>query len=668
MAAGSTKAESDCTEVLGRSGALARHIPGFRPRDAQQHMAEAVSHALRSRGRLVVEAGTGTGKTFAYLVPAILSGLRVIASTGTKNLQEQLYFKDLPLVKKALGRPLRTALLKGRGNYLCLHRLDLAEAGGRLRHRERLRELGAIREWSIRTDSGDIAEVPSVREDSPIWPRVTSTADNCLGSECPRYSDCFVVKARRRAQETDLLVINHHLLLADLSLREEGFGEVLPGADAVVIDEAHQLPHVASQFFGASVSARQLQELVRDARSEYLRVAGDMPDLERMLDTLDAAVQRADEAMGQTPFRLSWDEAVHRRAIRGALETLDTALADACGALAEVAERARGLDQCHRRTRALLTTLRLMLEPQQQTPTLDADSPADEEAKDDSVRGDLIRWMEKFGRGFVFRATPMDIAPLFSRVFAQPLAWIFTSATLAVDGRFDHFCDGIGLEDATTLALESPFDYRHNALLWLPQGLPTPDSPDFTHAALRAIRPVIEATRGGVFLLFTSYRALHAAAAWLGSNLSRPLLVQGEQSRGELLQRFREQGDSVLLGTSSFWEGVDVRGSALSLVVIDRLPFSSPGDPVLKARLDALRRRGLSPFTHYQLPQAVIALNQGAGRLIRDYDDRGVLAVCDPRIEQKGYGRVFLNSLPPMAITRDRDRTLSFLQTMSAEA
>lgn len=632
-------------------------------------MAKAVDGALHSRGRLVVEAGTGTGKTFAYLVPAILSGLRVIVSTGTKNLQEQLYFKDLPLVRKALGRPLRTALLKGRGNYLCLHRLDLAEAGGRLRHPGRLRELRTIREWSIRTDSGDISEVPSVREDSPIWPRVTSTTDNCLGTECPRYNDCFVVKARRRAQDTDLLVINHHLLLADLSLREEGFGEVLPGADAVVIDEAHQLSHVASQFFGASVTARQLQELVRDARSEYVRAAGDMPDLENTLDTLEATVQHADDAMGMTPFRLTWAEALQRHVIREAMGTLNGALADVCAALGDVAERARGLDQCHRRARALSTTLGLMLEPEQQAAVGEAEAEGEgAETGSDATQTELIRWMEKFGRGFAFRATPMDIAPLFSRVFAQPLAWIFTSATLAVDSRFDHFCETIGLDNAATLALESPFDYRHHALLWLPQGLPTPDAPSFTRAALQEIRPLIEATPGGAFLLFTSYRALHEAEAWLSLHLSRPLLVQGEQARGELLQRFREQGDSVLLGTSSFWEGVDVRGSALSLVVIDRLPFSSPSDPVLKARLDALRRRGVSPFMHYQLPQAVIALKQGAGRLIRDYDDRGVLVVCDPRIEQKSYGRIFLDSLPPMTVTRDKNQTLGFMETMDIEA
>jgi len=653
--------KQDAAAALGPGGALAHRVAGFRARSAQQRMASAVEQALQDRGRLVVEAGTGTGKTYAYLVPAILSGMRLIVSTGTKNLQEQLFFKDLPVVKEALGRPLRSALLKGRSNYLCLHRLDLAESSGRMRHPQRLRELAAIRDWSLRTDSGDVSEAPAVREDSPVWPRVTSTADNCLGSECPRYADCFVVKARRRAQDTDLLVVNHHLLLADIALREEGFGEILPGADAVVIDEAHQLPSVASQFFGEAVSARQLHDLVRDAQAEYWRSAGDMPDLARTLEALEDAVQSADRTMGATPFRLAWDEALARAQTREALQTLAPALSRAEQALATVAERARGLEQCHARARALLATLEHMLGAGE------TDTSAGE-AGTAPAQPELIRWMENFARGFALRATPMDTAPLFARVFAQPVGWVFTSATLAVDERFDHFCERIGLEEPTTLALESPFDYARNAVLWLPQDLPMPDAPGFTHAAMQALQPVIDACPGGAFLLFTSYRGLHQAEAWLRARLSRPLLVQGEQSRGELLQRFRDQGGSVLLGTSSFWEGVDVRGEALSLVVIDRLPFSAPGDPVLKARLEALRRRGLSPFTHYQLPQAVIALKQGAGRLIRDYDDRGVLVVCDPRIERKSYGRVFLNSLPPMPVVHDRQRVRHFLQSMGAEA
>lgn len=644
---------------LGGGGSLARHIDGFRPRAEQQRMAAAVEQALQARTRLVVEAGTGTGKTFAYLVPAILSGLKVIVSTGTKNLQEQLFFKDLPVVQVALGRPLRTALLKGRSNYLCLYRLELAESrqGGRNAHHAR--ELHAIRQWSVRTHSGDISEVEAVREDASVWPSVTSTADNCLGSECPRFGDCFVVKARRRAQDTDLLVINHHLLLADLSLREDGFAEILPGVDGVIVDEAHQLAQVASQFFGASVSARQLSDLARDARAEYLRVAGDMPELEDLLRTLDDEVEVADRAMGDQGFRLAWGEALGRPLIAELLGRLQGALADVTEALDAVSERGRGLEQCHRRARSLLQTLQLMAGSESDEAEPESDS--EEQAQ---RPGELIRWMENFRRGFIFHTTPMDVAPLFARVFAEPVSWVFTSATLAVDARFDHFCATLGLQETTTLALDSPFDYRRNALLWLPAGLPDPNSAQFTRCALECLQPLLAATPGGAFLLFTSYRALHEAESWLRRHTARPLLVHGEQSRGELLRRFREQGNSILLGTHSFWEGVDVRGGALSLVVIDRLPFRHPSDPVLKARLEALARRGRSPFMHHQLPQAVIALKQGAGRLIRDYDDRGVLVICDPRLSEKRYGKVFLNSLPDMPITRDRQAAERFLRSL----
>lgn len=650
----------DSAEALADDGPLARHVSGFRARDAQQRMATAVEGALSGHGRLVVEAGTGTGKTFAYLVPAILSARKLIVSTGTKNLQEQLFFKDLPVVREALGRPLRSALLKGRANYLCLHRLDMAESGERFPRPQQVRELRAIRDWSVRTDSGDVSEVEAVREDSPVWGRVTSTADNCLGSECPRFADCFVIKARRRAQETDLLIINHHLLMADLSLREEGFGEILPGVDGVVIDEAHQLPHVASQFFGSSVSGRQLLDLVRDARAEYAQTAGDMPELEAVLADLEAETERTDRILGEQTFRLPWGEALERPAMRDAVDGLRQALDATAGALGDVAERARGLDQCHRRAEALRQTLALM--ESQETATAEADDPEEE------ATPEVIRWMENFRRGYVFHATPMDIGPLFQRVFGEPRSWVFTSATLAVNGRFEHFCDNIGLHDAETLALESPFDYRNNARLWLPRNLPSPNGPRFTESMLEALRPVMDATPGGIFLLFTSYRALHEAEHWLRAHSRRPLLVHGEQSRGELLRRFRDHGDSILLGTHSFWEGVDVRGGALSLVVIDRLPFKHPSDPVLKARLEALERRGLSPFMHYQLPQAVIALKQGAGRLIRDYDDRGVLVLCDPRLTEKRYGRVFLNSLPDMPVVRDRDAIVAFFNELERQS
>ncbi len=639
--------------VFGVTGPLANQVTNYRERQEQIDMATGVAAALEQQSRLVVEAGTGTGKTFAYLVPALLSGRRVIVSTGTKNLQEQLFYKDLPVIRKSLGVSVRLALLKGRGNYLCLHRLERAESSGRIRNPAVLAELRAIREWSIRTRSGDISEVEAVREDAQVWPRVTSTADNCLGTECPLYANCFVVKARRAAQEADVVVVNHYLLFADLSLREEGFGEVLPGADAIILDEAHQLPHIASQFFGQALTSRQLHELVRDTRAESREIAGELPQLEEALGQVEQAAADLEAALHGLARRSAWQEACGDDTSQAGLDALEAALSDAGAELKVVAERSRGLETCERRAALLLQRLRLLRKP---------DVPnSGENAPDEDLAEQSVRWVEKPNRGFVLHATPLDVAPTFRRVFdAQPTAWIFTSATLSVDGRFDHFTTALGIPEAETLALDSPFDYAGNALLYLPPDMPDPAARDYTRRVVDAALPAIRASGGGAFLLFTSHRALREAADYLVPRREFSLFVQGEQGRGELLSRFRAQGNGVLLGTSSFWEGVDVRGAALRVVVIDRLPFSSPGDPVLKARLDALRTRGESPFTSYQLPQAVITLKQGAGRLIRDHHDYGVLVLCDPRLRSRGYGRVFLNSLPEMPCTDDEEAIRSF--------
>lgn len=643
---------AEYSDIFGAAGPLAANISGYRERAEQRLMAEQVGATLERQSRLVVEAGTGTGKTFAYLVPALLSGHRVIVSTGTKNLQEQLFHKDLPVIRNALGVPVRLALLKGRSNYLCLHRLERTESAGNIRDPSLLGQLRVIREWSIRTRSGDISEADGVREDATLWPRVTSTAENCLGTECPQYSKCFVVKARRAAQEADVVVVNHYLLFADLSLREEGFGEVLPGADAVILDEAHQLPHIASQFFGQSLTSRQLLELTRDARAEYAEIAGDTPELEDALDMLERAASQLDVALARVAPRAAWQDACGGSETAAALNALDSTLDDAGTQLSALAERSRGLESCQRRAAAMLLRLRLLQR--------EAESKIDGDAED-AVAERFVRWVEKLKRGFVLHATPLDIAPTFRRVLeAHPAAWVFTSATLSVDGGFDHFTAAIGIPEADTLALESPFDYARNALLYLPPHMPDPATQDYTQHVVDAALPVMRASGGGVFLLFTSHRALRDAADYLAPQVEFPLFVQGEQGRGELLARFREQGNGILLGTSSFWEGVDVRGAALKVVVIDRLPFSSPGDPVLKARLEAMRARGESPFTSYQLPQAVIALKQGVGRLIRDHRDHGVLVLCDPRLLSRGYGRVFLNSLPDMPRTRDEDTVRAF--------
>jgi ATP-dependent DNA helicase DinG len=619
-------------EVFGPGGDLARAIDGFSTRPQQQAMAQRVAAAIGAAQTLICEAGTGTGKTFAYLVPALLSGRKVIVATGTRNLQDQLYHRDIPAIRRALGVPVQVALLKGRSNYLCRHRLARAEADPAALRPEVRRDLRAVRDWASATRIGDIAEVP-LPEDAPVWPTVTSTTDNCLGQDCTEWHRCHLVEARRRAQEADLVVINHHLLCADMVLREEGFGEVLPGADAIIVDEAHQLPDVAAQFFGHSLSSRQLLDLSRDLAAVQRTEAGDAPQLRQLAEALAALVPRIRLAFGATDRRGAWHELDSTGTVVRGLAELDELLETADAVLEPLAGRCRELEQCYARSRALGQRLRGIVEGE------------------DAAR---VRWFELHGQGFRLHQTPLEVADVFSAYQQhQRIAWVYTSATLAVDGSFAHFAAQVGAEEAATSHWDSPFDYAHQSLLFTPPGMPEPTHPDYDLKVADAALRVIAVTRGRAFCLFTSHRALRRTAAYFAGRLDYPLLVQGQAPRGELVDRFRQLGDAVLLGTSSFWEGVDVRGEALSCVIIDRLPFASPGDPLLQGRIDALQRRGINPFRAFQLPKAVITLKQGAGRLIRDSTDRGLLVLCDPRLHSRSYGRVFLASLPPMARSRD---------------
>jgi ATP-dependent DNA helicase DinG len=639
---------SDALERLfADGGPLAAQIPGYRLRPQQLELARAILEAVERHAPLVAEAGTGTGKTLAYLAPALLAGGKVIVSTGTKTLQDQLYDRDLPAVRAALASGAVTALLKGRANYVCLHRLERAAGEARLGSREEAAQLRRIERFAAASASGDRADLPDVADDAPVWQHATSTRENCLGQECPRYQDCFVMKARRGALAADVVVVNHHLFFADVVLRDEGVAELLPACNTIIFDEAHQLPDTARLFFGESVSSGRLVDLARDARLELRAAGGAVPEFDALAGRLEKAARDLRLCFGTDGARLAWAQAAAKPDFNGALATLAAALGEFASALEALAERAEGIAACARRAQEARATLLRVIEAE---------------------GAELVRWVEVFGHALQLHLTPLSSAELFRRqIEAQPRAWIFTSATLSVGEDFSHFKDELGLGEAAARTWPSPFDFAHQALLYAPRGMPAdPNDPAFTESVVQAALPVLEASGGRAFLLFTTLRALRRAHELLRERLPFPLLVQGTGSRSELLARFRELGNAVLLGSASFWEGVDVRGEALSVVVIDKLPFAPPDDPVLAARIEALRARGGNPFMEFQLPQAILQLKQGAGRLIRDETDRGVLMLCDPRLYTRPYGRLVRASLPPMKPTRDLAEVRAFFARIAA--
>ncbi len=633
---------SKLSEVFGPTGALSKALPGFTYREAQQRMAGLVWDALTSERHAALEAGTGIGKTYAYVVPVMLSGRRAILSTGTRTLQDQLFTRDLPALGAALGRPVEVALLKGRNNYLCWHRLETARRDGRQGPALRAM-LQALADWGRSSESGDLTELQDLAEDDSVRGIATSTVENCLGSHCEHLEECFVLRARRRAQAADIVVVNHHLLLADLVLKEAGFGELLPGADIVVVDEAHQLPEIAQQFFGVSLSSRELELLLRDVVAEG-RVAHAGEPLERAADRVGRVLADARIAQRGCSGRVNFAAAPAR--FREALAALATALAALAESLEPFADSVSGLARCAERCGEASARL------------------ATATATDDT---EGLRWLELGDARFAAHWTPLDIGrALAERVAAQAGTWIFTSATLAVGEDFGHFLSRVGIEAEITGVLPSPFDYARNARLYVPEGLPDPGCPEHVEALMEAVWPLVTAAGGGAFLLFTSYRALNAAAEWIALRRAPgPVLVQGAGARSQLLAQFRAAGDAILLGTGSFWQGVDVRGPALRLVVIDKLPFAAPNDPLIAARVEAIRREGADPFNRFQLPQAVLALKQGVGRLIRDFEDRGLIVLGDPRLRTRGYGRLFLASLPPMGLLEDRDDVLAFAASLA---
>ncbi|QCP59838.1 ATP-dependent DNA helicase [Pantoea sp. SO10] len=623
-------------------GALAQAIPGFKPREAQRQMAKAVTEAVKTGGELVVEAGTGTGKTYAYLAPALRAKKKVIVSTGSKALQDQLYNRDLPTIARALKFSGKTALLKGRSNYLCLERLEQQNQTGGDLSVQALGDLISVRGWSSETTDGDVSNCNGVAEDSPIWPFVTSTNDNCLGSDCPLYKDCFVVKARKKAMDADVVVVNHHLFLADLVVKEGGFGELIPEADVMIFDEAHQLPDIASQYFGQQLSSRQLQDLAKDIIIAYRTEVRDVQQLQKSADRLAQCAQDFRLTLGEPGFRGNLRDLLSDNNIMRMFTLLDDALELCYDVIKLSLGRSALLDAAFERAalyRTRLKRLRAIDEP------------------------GFSYWYECNSRHFTLALTPLSVAERFREVMDnRKAAWIFTSATLAVNAQMSHFSSRLGVDNATTMILDSPFDYTQQALLCVPRNMPEPNHPGGARQLARMMKPLIDANKGRCFFLCTSHKMMRELAIEFRASMTLPVLLQGETSKGQLLKQFLEAGNALLVATSSFWEGVDVRGDALSLVIIDKLPFTSPEDPLLKARMEDCRLRGGDPFNDVQLPDAVITLKQGVGRLIRDTEDRGVLVICDQRLVSRPYGGLFLNSLPPTPRTRDIARAIEFVR------
>jgi ATP-dependent DNA helicase DinG len=653
------KYDAEVDRIFGAGGPLAPAVGTFKPRQSQTEMAKAIAHAISEQGTLIAEAGTGTGKTFAYLVPALLWGGKTIISTGTKNLQDQLFSRDIPTVRAALRAPVSVALLKGRSNYLCHYHLERTLSNGRLTSRDDVGHLREISRFIKMSQSGDKAELTKVPETASVWNLVTSTRENCVGQECQYYQDCFVMKARREAQQADVVVVNHHLFFADVALKEGGMAELLPSANTIIFDEAHQLPEVATLFFGTSVSTGQVLELCRDVLAEGLAHARGGVDWAKTVMVVEKAARDLRLTFPEGGTRLSLPQIPPSSEFFPALAKLKEELEGLIDVLEAQAERAETIEQCRVRAVEMLEQYKAW---------------KSEPKKGKEVEGDdAVLWVEAFASSLQLHKTPLSIAPIFAGQRAgTPRSWIFTSATLAVKNDFKHFTAQLGMTGEPAQSWPSPFDYQQQGILYVPTGLPEPNTFGYTDAVVDMALPVIEAAGGRCFFLCTTIRAVNRVAERLreefaARGLDFPLFVQGERGRTELLDSFRNAGNAVLVGSQSFWEGVDVRGEALSLVIIDKLPFAPPDDPVLAARIEVMEKKGMNGFVHHTLPEAIINLKQGAGRLIRDVDDRGVLMLCDPRVISKPYGRRIWQSLPPFRRTRVQADVIEFFKQPKPE-
>lgn len=651
------------SDIFSADGPLASLSEGYRVRPSQVELARAVQQTIESGGTLVAEAGTGTGKTWAYLVPALLGSGKVLVSTGTRTLQDQLYGRDLPRVREALGVPASIALLKGRANYVCHYHLDRLQGDDRaLKARAEIQQLRQLQSFARDSSTGDKADLPTVPEEADIWQRVTSTRENCLGQDCPRVRDCFVLKARRQAQEADVVVINHALFMADLVLREEGVTDLLPGADTVIFDEAHQLPDTATRFLGTSVSTHQFQDLsklVEAAGLAYAREAAHWSDQAKRIEQAARELRLSCAALESIPGRRVTFEAFPQpQAFDLAREALAQALDEVGRMLAAVEEKHPDLAAAARTATELAQRVTQWGVPARGVP---------ESASGGSP---IVRWVELGLHHVRLHAAPLSVAEAFANYRQGGQAWVLTSATLSVQGDFSHFIARLGLEGAHTLRMDSPFDYANQALLFVPRGLPSPQSPDFLPQFVSTLMPLIEANAGRALVLCTTLRAVERVAQLLAEHYDSaghtwPIMRQGVGTRRDLLERFRTLPHAVLVGSASFWEGIDIPGDRLTLVAIDKLPFAPPDDPVIEARLRACRERGGNPFMEFQLPEAAIALKQGAGRLIRSETDWGVLMVGDTRLVDKPYGKQLWRGLPPFARSRDLQAAVEFLARKS---
>jgi len=633
-----------CTYVLSKKGRLSTALPGFVSRLAQTELAAAIAEVIEKKSLLVAEAGTGTGKTFAYLVPGLLSGKKVMISTATKTLQDQLFHKDLPLLVRALGLSIRAQNLKGRSNYICRYRTSLFAEEGQFQSQQCVNDILHVQEKIPQLQDGDRSELPEVAEDSPAWPYVSSTTDNCLGNDCPHHDSCFLVKARKRAMDAEIVVINHHLFFADSKLKNEGFGELLPGVDVVIFDEAHQLVDIASHFYGERIGTRQFLDLIDDIIKEWPVLDLANQPLKKIKLQAESVFDLMLSTLQSRQEKTSWEEILRNQDFYSKWqEWLDLIKELQVCMTEESISDNNGLKKCHERLNTLAQAISLFTKTESQ----------------------FIKWVECFKRTIVFHATPYEIADHFSQLLArQECAYIFTSATLTMADSFQFFLKPLGIKDAKTLLLPSPFDYQKQTMLYLPRGLPDPKDMRYYELLVKKALPVIHAFGGRSFFLFTSHKALKQVAQLMSNHLQYPILVQGDEAKPILLARFRQLGNAVLLGTSTFWEGVDVKGTALSCVIIDKLPFASPADPVVRGRMAYLKSLGLSGFDEVSLPNAVIALKQGVGRLIRDIDDKGILVIADPRLSGREYGRIIIASLPQIPVTRDEQKVLSFIKEL----